>query len=105
MDTKIRYQVIHLCTNVGSKITQMQAMIQDYGKVRYDDNAIAHVLSLTNLVRKYIVTYDSHQDDAFYDRTNKGIIKFRRNKQGIYVFNTTYNTENPMLSPQRKEIW
>ena len=33
MDIKISNQVIHLSTNVGSKINQTQAMIPDYGKL------------------------------------------------------------------------
>ena len=44
------------------------------------------------MVNKYRVSYDSHQDDAFSVHNNIGIIKFRSNKQGLYVFNTTYNT-------------
>ena len=32
--------VLHLSTNVGSKISQMQAMVPYYGKVWYDNKAI-----------------------------------------------------------------
>ena len=63
----------------------MNTMVPDYGKVWYDDNLIANIFSLTNLVKKYRFTYDSHQDDAFAVHANRGIIKLRRNKQGIYV--------------------
>ena len=69
-------------------------MVPKYGKVWYDDKSIANIFSLTNLVKKYIVTYDSHQDDAFSVCTNRGIIKFSINKQGIYVLNPTYITAN-----------
>ena len=70
----------------------MQAVVPDYGKLCYDDKSVANILSLPNLVNKYRVTYDSHQDDAFNVHTNRGITKFRRNKQGLYVFNPTYTT-------------
>ena len=72
----------------------MQAMVSDYGKLWYEDKDIANIFSLTNLVNKYRVTYDSHQDDDFTVHASRGISKFRRNKQGIYVFNPTYTTEN-----------
>ena len=51
-DIKRSNQVIHISTNVGSKINQIQVMVPDYGKVCYDDKAIANILSLTNLVNK-----------------------------------------------------
>ena len=69
-------------------------MVPDYGKVWYDYKVIANIFSLTNLVKKYRVTYDSHKDDAFTVHTNRGIIKFKRNKQVIYGFNPTYTTSN-----------
>ena len=46
------------------------------------------------MVKKYIVKDASHQDYAFDVHNNRGIIKFRRNKQWMYVFKTTYNTAN-----------
>ena len=55
-DIKRSNQVLHLSTNVGSKINQMQVMIPDYGKVWYDNKAIENIFSLTNLVQKYRVT-------------------------------------------------
>ena len=72
----------------------MQAVVPYYGKVWCDNMAISNILSLTNLVNKYRVAYDSHQDDTFTIQTNIGIINFRRHKQGIYVFNTTYTIAN-----------
>ena len=86
--------MIQLSTNVVSKINKIQEILPDYGKMWYDDKAVANIFSLTNLVNKYRVAYESHQEDAFSVRTNKGIIKFSRNKQGLYVFKPIYTTEN-----------
>ena len=72
----------------------MQAMVPDYDKVWYDDKSIANIFSLTNLVKKYIVTYKSNKDDTFTVCTNRGFIKLRRNKRRLYVFKPTYTTEN-----------
>ena len=83
--------------NVVSKINQMQEIVPDYVKVRYEDRDIANIFSLTNLVKKKGVTYESHQYDAFSNHTNRGIIKLIQNKQGLYVFNTTYTTANSIF--------
>ena len=88
-DIKRIDQVLRLYTKLVSKINQIQVMVPDYGRVRCDDMVIANIFSLTNLVKKYRIVYDSHKDDALTVHTNRGIIKFRKNKQGMYVFNTT----------------
>ena len=76
----------------------MQEIVPDYVKVRYEDRDIANIFSLTNLVKKKGVTYESHQYDAFSIHTNRGIIKLSRNKQGLYVFNPTYTTANSIFT-------
>ena len=85
-------QMIHTSTKVVYKIKQMQAVVVDYVKLWYDDKSIANILSLNNLVKKFRVTYDSHQDDYLTIHTNRGSIKFKRNKQELQVFNPTYTT-------------
>ena len=95
--------MLHLSTNLGYKINQIQAMVTDYGKVCYDDNAIENIFSLTNLVNKYRVTYESYQYGAFSVHTNIRIIKFRINKQGLYVFNITYTTANSNIDTTVEE--
>ena len=84
--------MIHLSTNLGPKINQIQAMIPDYGRVCYFDNTTENIFSLANLVKKYRVAYDSHKYDVFTAHTNRGKIKSRRNKQWLYVFNPSYTT-------------
>ena len=60
-------------------------MVLEYGKVCYDDKGVANIFSLTNLVNKYRLTYNSYKYDDFTAHANIGIIKFRRNRQGIYA--------------------
>ena len=93
-DIKISNKVLYLSTNVGPKTNQIQEMVPKYGKVWYVDMDIANIFSLTNLFKKYRVAYDSHQYYAFDIHTNIGIIKYRRNKQGLYVLKPTYITKN-----------
>ena len=63
-----------------TKTNQSQAKVPDYGKVWYENKAVANIFSLNNLVKKYRFTHDSHQDYDFTVHTNRGIIKFRINK-------------------------
>ena len=87
-------QVRHIYKNVGSKINQMRVIVPDYGKLWYDDKSIVNILSLTIFFNKYRVAYESHKYCALNVCINRGIIKFRINKQGLYVFNTTYTRVN-----------
>ena len=97
VDIKRTNQVFHLSTNVRSKINQIQEMVPDYGKLWYDDKSIANIFSITIFFKKYIFTYESYQDDTFTVHNNRGIVKLRINKQGLYVFKSTYTTENSNL--------
>ena len=73
-------QVLHLYTNVVSKINQIQEMVSEYGKVWYDDKDRANIFSFENLFKKYRVTKNSHKDYFFTVHTKIGIIKFERNE-------------------------
>ena len=48
--------MIHLYTNMGSKINQIHTMVPDYGKVWYDDKDIVNISSLTN----FSINTESH---------------------------------------------
>ena len=78
-------------------------MVPGFSKAWYDDKSISNIFSLNNLFHKYRVTYDSQQDYAFIVQTNIGIIKFRRKKQGLYIFNSTYATSNLNIFATAKE--
>ena len=48
--------MLHLYTNLGSKINQIQEMVPYYGKVCYDYNSIYNIFSLTN----FSINTESH---------------------------------------------
>ena len=81
------------------------AIEPDYGKVWYDNKAIANIFSIANLVKKYMVNYDSNIDNYFTFHTNRVVIKFRSNKQVLYVFNTRYNTAESNIVITVRKIW
>ena len=93
-DIKRHKHVLHLSTNVGSKINQMQAMVPYNGNVWYNEKAMANIFSFTKLVKNSRVTCDTHKKGAFSGHTNKGIInsycRMSRDTLGTYSVITTY---------------
>ena len=85
-------QSLFLSTNVGSKVNKTQVKVPDYGTVWFDKDSIANIFPLTNLIKKYRVTFDSEQENTFVVYTSRGQMKFSGNKQGLYVFKPEYKT-------------
>ena len=56
---------IKIVTNAGTRIVSKQAMVAGFGKVWYDEQAIANIFALNDLKKKYHVTYDSKNEHAF----------------------------------------
>ena len=78
---------IKIVTNAGTRIVSKQAMVAGFGKVWFDEQAIANIFALADLKKKYHVTYDPAIEDAFIvHRENKEPLRFRCTDHGIYVF-------------------
>ena len=78
---------IKIVTNAGTRIVSKQAMVAGFGKVWFDEQAIANIFALADLKKKYHITYDPAVEDAFIvHRENKEPLKFRCTDHGIYVF-------------------
>ena len=56
-----------MATNAGTRTVVSEAIVPNYGVVTFDEEAIANIFSLANMVKKtgYRVTYDSCKEDAF----------------------------------------
>ena len=61
---------MELYTNTGSKINTTKAIVNGYGEVWYDENAIANIFSLKGLLKDNHITFDSKKANAFFV-TNK----------------------------------
>jgi hypothetical protein len=55
--------------NRGEIQTDLMGHFQNYGDVWYHPDAITNILSLSNVKRKYIVTYDSSKENSFLVHT------------------------------------
>jgi hypothetical protein len=82
-----------MATNAGTKITTQEATVPGYGSVWYDEDAIANISSLANMVKKngFRVVYDSDIENAFIlvyspdpeDPSKQVTRKFTRSPEGL----------------------
>ena len=80
---------VKFATNAGVKCNQMQANLPSYGRVWFNQEALANILASANLVDKHHITYDSAKDDAFNVYTNDGIKKFKRTPESLYKYSVS----------------
>jgi hypothetical protein len=66
-DVRAARTMIEMATNAGTRTVVNEATVPNYGVVTFDEEAIANIFSLANMVKKkgYRVTYDSSKEDAF----------------------------------------
>ena len=79
-------ECIRMFTNAGEKKICEQATVPGYGKVWFDESAIANIFSFASLTKKYRVTYDSAVEDAFIVHLKGSTIKFEKTEDGLYQF-------------------
>ena len=61
-DTKDKIQ---LETNGGTRIVDKEGQIKGFGKVYFNDDGIVNIFAVKDLTKRYRVTYDSNNEDAF----------------------------------------
>ena len=65
---------IKIVTNAGTIIVSKQAMVAGFGKVWFDEQAIANIFALADLKKKYHVIYDPTIEDAYNNYLNHKIV-------------------------------
>jgi hypothetical protein len=76
---------LKLSTNAGSTIVTQKGTVPDWGEVWHQAEGIANTLSLSNMIKKHRVTFDSAEEVAFRVHTPKGIVKFNTPKQVLML--------------------
>ena len=77
---------IEIATNAGRRIVTHKAKVDGFGEVWYNEDAIANIFSLKDLIKKHKVTFDSSKENAFIVHRKNDIIKFPANKLGLYTY-------------------
>ena len=79
-------EVLQLHTNGGTIDNNLKAELPNFGKVWYNPQAIANILSFAKMKdRGNRITYDSDLEDAFVIHTKNGIVKFERTPNNLYA--------------------
>jgi hypothetical protein len=58
--------IMYIHCHSGTSSTRLQATLPGYGTVCFDPKGIANILSLSNVKKKYRVTFDISTDDTFH---------------------------------------
>ena len=95
-DIKTVKNVMRINSHGGTAITRQQGTLPGYGTVWYDPNGIANILSLSNVKRRFRVTYDSTDGDAFIVHRDNGIDKrFECADMGLYFLDMSSSGDGP----------
>jgi hypothetical protein len=76
--------------------------VPGYGKVYYDEEAIANIFEFSELKKKYRITYDSDKEDVFLVHMNNKIIKFECSPDGLYQYQVSKDYQNNLKQDERK---
>ena len=62
-------------------------MVPGFGRVWFDERAIANIFSIQDLKQNHHIYYDSEVEDAFFvHKRGKPPVKSKCTSQGIYAF-------------------
>jgi hypothetical protein len=75
--------------NAGTKEVNQVGTLKKYGTVWYSDSAIANILSLSQVKRKFPITYDSNNGNEFHVVKPDKHVVFKESESGIYYHDTT----------------
>ena len=90
-------------TNAGDMDITKQGLLESYGTVPFNDQAMTNIMSLANCTDRYRVTFDSAIDNAFYVHTPQKVVRFGRNEANLYVHKPTQlGQDNPNIQDSRK---
>jgi hypothetical protein len=77
---------LQMVTNAGTKHLTKKGDIYGFGEAWFDPNQVANIFGSARMEDQYRITYDSSVEKVFNVHTNDGIVKFRRSKDGLYVY-------------------
>ena len=85
-------ECLMLSTNVGQSMTMQKANVLKWGEVWFNKNGIANIFSLTSMIKRHRVTFDSDKKAAFLVHTPERIIKFIISPEDLFYNAPNYHT-------------
>lgn len=78
--------IMTIVCNAGTITVNQMGYFEGYGEVLYHPQAIANILSLNNVRRRFRVTYDNQEGDRFVVTSADGSTRiFRPTDKGLYA--------------------
>ena len=84
--------ILKMHTNAGSKLSNQQAAVPEFGTVWFQKDAIANIFEFRDLVDQYWTTYDSSKEAGFLVHMKDKTVKFTQTPKVVYQFKLP-NTE------------
>jgi hypothetical protein len=106
-DIRVTDTIMHIHCHSGTSSTRLQATLPGYGTVWFDPKGIDNILSLSNVKKKYRVTFDSSTDDTFYvHKTDGSTRKFvaLQSGGGLYFLDTETKNHFTKKNPLKQEL-
>jgi len=75
-----------MVTNAGTKRMYQKGKIEGFGEAWFDPQQVANIFGFAKLEDRYRITYDSNIEKAFNVHTEDGIVKLKRNNDGLYTY-------------------
>jgi hypothetical protein len=85
-DIKVTSKPFTMVTNAREKKMFFKGKINGFGEAWYDPDQVANIFGFSKLEDQCRIPYDSTLEKAFHVHTNDGIVKFKRNVDGQYVY-------------------
>ena len=81
-------KTVQVIGNCGSITTNRHGHFKNYGDVWFDERAIANILCLNNMKKKYRVTYDSAKNGTFTVHKPDAQLHFVMHQHGLNCHDT-----------------
>ena len=91
-------------TNAGRKILDEQGSVIGFGKVWFDEKQLTNIFGFAAMTDRYRIKYNSNIEDAFLVFTENGIIKFKRDKDGLYTYRPSKEYKEQVRHVERQGI-
>ena len=100
---------ITMATNTGTKILDTDADIYGFGVAKFDETSIANIMGFSPLAKQNRITYDSkypgnEAENVFKVHTDNGIVEFRVNDEGLYVYEPSENYVREQKINEQKSL-
>ena len=76
---------VEIKTNGRAMYMNKSCTIPDLGCGYFNKNGLRNIIGLTDMRKKFRVTYDSSKESAFLVLTPSKVIKFPETKEGVYA--------------------